>query len=338
MSSESLTKKAFRKRDDLQEARSASFPDTPHLERTHPLFTYIFDLQARCEKTGTMNYHTYADMMWRELLGADPDHAPDLYKQFEADLIAGLQDIDMSTLVYEHVIESLNKLIETYLPRVKKIFLWSTGDVSSTGYQVIKINRSHIVEKFYRSLLGKAKKDGVIPRILLDEKAEYLVADNKFTSLGDVVRDMNLNSSEGQTIVIIDDSVNNFQKASDILYTQLPTQPFTVIPIWAVYSREGLTAKKNLQPNEFAQKKEKLNGIESFAELLDEDRFGTIFNNAIVLVDFDGVIGDNIKMRDEQAYAIYRALLQAEHSLKGSEIETLGAEITTRAKKILETK
>ncbi len=335
MDRKSASREAFKKRDTLLDARSGSLPDVQPLDRTSPLFSYIFKLQVDREKTGSMDYRSYADKMWRELLGSDPAVTPELYQQFEADLITGLDDIDMSAYVYEHVTESLAKLIETYIDRLKKIFLWSTGDVSGTGYQVLKINRSHIVEKFYRALSAQTKKDGLPPRELLEDKAGYIVDDNKFTKLCDVLRSANLDQTKPHTIVIIEDSVKNFDKAAQTLREQLPDYTFNVIPLWALYSREGINAKKELSPEDFAKQKEKLNGIESFDDLLDQDRFGSMLERAIVLVDFDGVIGDNIKMRDEQARVIYRALLHAGHQLTGADLETHGARFTMRAREFL---
>ncbi len=63
------------------------------------LFKSFFDLQGECEKEGPMDYHKYAQRLWKNTigklkLGMPPEGA--VFEAFEADLIVGLHRIDMA--------------------------------------------------------------------------------------------------------------------------------------------------------------------------------------------------------------------------------------------------
>ena len=143
-----------------------------------------------------------------------------------------------------------------------------------------------------------------------------MVDDDKFERLVDHVGDISKNE-ENINLVIIEDSVKNFDKVKQALVARFGEgilDRVKITPIWAAYSRERQNARKKAGESpegaaEYSQKTKNLEVIDSFAQLLDRERFDGIFKNAHVFVDFDGVIGDNVAMREEQARATYQALI-----------------------------
>lgn len=277
---------------------------------------YIFKLQVKKEKEGPMKYQRYAEEMWRDATGEESSEQDASFAAFKNHLIGGLHDIDMSQpeYRYEDVDQSIGQLLETYGDSVRSVVLWSTGDVSATGYQVAKIDRSNIVYDFHQALKKQNEKRDA--QQFLREKTVFMVADNKFDRMTDYVLDLVQKGERVIAITIIEDSANNFSKAEQKMRELMAAHPdvhITINPIWAVYSREGIGAKRTAEATdtapEFERKKKSLNAIESFAELVDVERFESMFRDAYVFVDFDGVLGNNIEMRKMQAKIIYAALL-----------------------------
>jgi hypothetical protein len=293
------------------------------------IFKYFFDHQYKIEKgaastgKGGMDYHIYARRMWEELIGDVNPENQEFFNQFENSMILGLHKIDMEPLVYEHVVQSLAELVKKYQKNLKHLALWSTGDVEGTGYQVGKVDSSKIVQAFKKALKTELPK-GQAGEVM-KEKTSFLVLDNKLQALVQyATKALETNHDEKLKIVIIEDSRKNFEKVQNALVGELGDKykQVELIPIWATYSREGQQAEKKASssPDEKSSlkiQKEYLNAINSFDELLDTDRFESIFKDAHVFVDFDGVIGNNIQMREEQAKAIYGALMQAAISSTG---------------------
>ncbi len=298
------------------------------------VFKTFFELQVKLEKEGAamgggMDYHAYARRMWTDLVGPIDENSETSFKQFEDALISGLHDIDMRPNVYEHVTENMVALIRQYQDRIKNTAIWSTGDVESTAYQVGKIESSEIVKSYHRALKDATSKEET--KDIIKEKTSYLVADEKFQALAQYVEGVfTKNSEEKVKIVIVEDSRGNFKKVEDTLakvFGERASQ-IEVVPIWVTYSREGKQAEEKAAASDeardaLAQEKVKLNAVDSFAELLDESRFGDKFEGAHVFVDFDGVVGNNIKMRDEQARVTYNALMSAATKLTGKKEEEL---------------
>ncbi len=290
------------------------------------LVKYIFDLQGRVEKEGRMDYHRYAELMWQEILQQDSMNTPEAFEVFEKSLIAGLHQIDMRQHVYESVRENLVPLIEEYGDSVKGVVLWSTGDVEATGYQVGKIERSRIIRDFYGALrLGTPDKASA--KTAFRERTSYLVDDNKFDALLGWVEERRT-EGEIMKIVIIEDSVKNFDKVRTALvgrYGEAILDRVRIFPIWATYSREGQAAErqavKENKEQEFEKRKQELNAIGSFTELADRNRFGEILEGAYLLVDFDGVIGNNVSMRQDQAGVTYGSFLAGARQAGFSEAE-----------------
>lgn len=286
------------------------------------LSKYFFDLQGKIEKEGTasgtgMNYHTYAREMWEGLVGEITQNTQPHFAQFENALISGLHGIDMQEHSYDHVKESLARLVEQYQDSVKHVSLWSTGDVETTAYQIGKILKSKIVHQYHQALKAKLSKEKV--KSILKEETSFFVADNKFLDLVEYVKkQLETDPSETVKLVIIEDSRNNFKKAKESLEKSLGEKfsQVEIIPIWASYSREGTQAKDkaNSSPDvaeTLANNTRDFNAIDDFTQLLDTDRFSHIFKDAHVFVDFDGVIGNNITMRNTQASVTYKALIKS---------------------------
>ena len=274
------------------------------IERDSPTYKYIFTLQEEIGESGATDYHEYARRFWRNIAGenAKPDSEP--FRMFEHNLIAGLHDIPMRELVYKHVLQAMPTLIEKYHDSIKHLSLWSKGDVSATGYQTAKIESSRIAHEFMREVARQIPQE--TRRSFLEQKTSYDIADDKFQDLVGHIGEA-LGASNGKIkVVIIEDSYKNFAAAKQAIRDSLgdkAAERVDVEPIWVVYSREGINMreKEGVSMKDFKEKYAKVRPIESFEELIDEARFEELFKDAHVFVDFDGVIGDNLRMRDAQA-------------------------------------
>lgn len=323
---------ARQQRDSFKDFKSSETPDRMSVLVDSEIYNYIFQLQIAREKTGRMDHRQFAEKMWEELLGGNTED--ETFKQFEADLVTGLHAIDMREHVYPHVKESLADLVSHYGEHAQRIALWTTGDVVGTGYQVAKIERSEIIRRFYEALLEKMKiptskkqEDRMAAKKLMREKTTYIVDDNKFEAMKHYISEFQkANHGEPMKIVVIEDSVKNFAKVRDI-FSQFPGVDIQLVPIWATYSREGKNAEKKANEArkngdekisvDLDRQKVELNAISSFADLLDQDRFGEYLKDAHIFVDFDGVIGNNITMREDQASVIYSSFVAAAKKATG---------------------
>ena len=272
-------------------------------------FNALFALQRRVEDGGAMSYRTYAQNFLKKITNEEPDILRADFRSFEGSLIARLHDI--RNPVYDHVVDVIPQLIEQYGDRIARLSLWSQGDVESTGYQDGKIASTGIATHFMRSLLSQMTKDA--GRQFLEEKVRYGVADRKIPELGAYTKDA---MEHGPVkLVIIEDSYGNFEKVRNAIVAAMgeeKAKSVIVRNIWALYSREGQNAKAEAEKgmtakNKFVSQSRSVTPIESFAELLDKEKFGRFFQDAHVFVDFDGVIGDNVEMRNLQANAIVSA-------------------------------
>ncbi len=326
-------------KEEKKKAREKASPDTgPKIEAKDidpVIYKYFFDHQGKVEKVGEkkktgMNYNVYAERMWEELVGDINGDNQNLFEQFKNSLILSLHNIDMSILVYPHVAESMVALVKKYQNKIKHIALWSTGDVEATGYQVGKINSSKIISAYHKALKKVLPEKGEAQRIM-QEETSYMVADRKFESFIEYIQQaLEKNGGNELKVVMIEDSRKNFDKAVSVMTEVLGEKIKQVkfIPIWAMYSREGQQAEKSGESG-LESRVADLNAIRSFDDLLD-DRFSNILEGAHLFVDFDGVIGDNVVMRDEQAKATYRALLGPALSSTGLDEKELVARIKSR--------
>ena len=305
------------------------------------MYDYTFQLQSQVEKGGTMDYHKYAAEMWGHITGEK--NASDGFTQFESAMIRGLHGINMQELVEPSLVTNMADIVAQYKDDIASVAIWSTGDVDATGYQAGKIASSRVLNQFMH-LIPKEERAKFIK-----EKTAYMVADNKFDRLSEYAQSALEKNPDGQLkLVIIEDSVSNFGKVRKSLDQELGNkgEQVEVVPIWFSASREGKTAEAkveafkrygDLQRYEKARadldaQKQELHAINSFDELLDRERFGDLFKDGHVFVDFDGVIGDNIRMRDAQASVIYNSLLQGMSVKTGKTPEELAgyvAEVVT---------
>lgn len=263
------------------------------------------------------DYRKYAREVWREIVQEEPEAHPEQFHEFENRMIVGLHRMESRQFVYPEVQQSMRDLIEKYGAAVKKIILWSTGDVTSTGYQVAKVSRSRIISDFLKGALAVFPKDAA--HDFFRKKTSYMVDDDKFGRLVQYVKDhLAEQPGEALKLVIIEDTRTNIQKASDAIRREVGgkiAERVTIIPIWAAYSRYGRIgqerARREGSHGRFLQTKRTFNGIDSFAELGNKQRFRSNLKNAHVFIDFDGVILDDDARREAQVISVYNALVQA---------------------------
>ena len=218
-----------------------------------------------------------------------------------------MHSINMHDLVYDDVDEpeKLKKFGKIF-KEAKSVILWSTGDVAATGYQDAKIASSRVAHDFMKSLAEKTASGATRLPKEIKEKTHYLVRDNKFLALQDYLSTKN----PPLKIVIVEDSRKNIDKINELVKTLFGENgTVTVIPAWATYSREGQTERKKSEDG-FDKARHDYNGIDSLSELAAPE-WSERLNNAEILVDFDGIIGDNIRMRNAQAQVKWQSLQRA---------------------------
>ncbi|MBI2337767.1 hypothetical protein HYU95_01155 [Candidatus Daviesbacteria bacterium] len=308
-------RRVAKQRKDLQRE---ALPFSP-LEIEKPinpgLYKYFFDTQVAAEKQGAMDYRKYAARVWQDLVVAVEEQPQTFendpaFRRFEANLILGLQDIDMRQHRYSELVDILGELVAKYGESVRKVAIWSTGDDSATGYQPAKIARSAIIGSFSKAI---KTYDGEESKRFIAEKTAYIIADDKFKQLEE-----HLKSSGVAKIVVIEDNRGNLRKVAKIIDSLNVNRPeadkLEFMPVWATYSREGIEAREKAEAEEtmaqYEDERNNLNAIDSPVDLLD-DKFVKVFNGADVFIDFDGVIADNLTMRPEQARIKYSNLIGA---------------------------
>ena len=328
-------------------------PSIEPVEPSPDLSKYFFELQSKVEKEGDMDYNEYAARLWRKFMQTEPTDSAG-FDNFRGQMITGLHGIDMSEMLAPDLSDTMPKLVENNLGRIKSLNIWSTGDVAATGYQDAKIAKSGIVRNLFSNLQKpvldrderrKPVLDRDERRNFIKDKTNYIVADNKFEKLAAFVEAHEHDDETGAPlkIVIIEDSSGNFEKVDKLLKEKIEAGKVVIEKIWFTGSREGREAQKKVDDlvqadsadaqaasDELDQKKARLNSISTFHELLDEERFGAIFDGAHVMVDFDGVIGDNVTMREHQAEVIYNALLNGAATETGEAIPDLDAKFNAK--------
>ena len=319
-------------------------PSIEPVEPSPDLSKYFFELQSKVEEEGDMDYNKYATRLWEKFMENEQTDSVG-FDNFRGQIITGLHGIDMSKMLAPDISDTMPELVAKYQGRIKSLNIWSTGDVAATGYQDAKISKSGIVRKLISNLQKDERHD------FIRDKTNYIVAGDKFEKLAAFV-EAHENDDETEPplkIVIIEDSSGNFEKVDKLLNDKIEAGKVVIKKIWFTGSREGREAQKKVDKlvedgseeaedavEELKKKKKDFNSIETFDELLDEDRFGTIFDGAHVMVDFDGVIGDNVTMREHQAEVIYNALLRGAAAETGRAIPYLDAKFKDKAKAELE--
>jgi|GEM_PF-1545186 len=310
-------------------------PSIEPVEPSPDLSKYFFELQSEVEKEGDMDYNKYATRLWKKFMQTEQTDSVG-FDNFRGQMITGLHGIDMSKMLAPDISDTMPELVANNRGRIKSLNIWSTGDVAATGYQDAKISKSGIVRTLI-SNLQEAVLDRDERHDFIRDKTNYIVADDKFEKLAAFVEaHENDETVAPLKIVIIEDSSKNLKEVEELLKEKIEARKVVIKQIWFTGSREGREAQKKVDKlvedsskealsaseelklkkeaedavKELEQKKKDFNSIETFDELLDEKRFGTIFDGAHVMVDFDGVIGDNVTMREHQAEVIYNALLR----------------------------
>lgn len=288
------------------------------------LTSYFFSLQGAVEKQGPMNYQLYATQLWERLIGSEGEHSEG-FRHFEGTLISSLHDIDMSKMVYSAVTDSIAGLVKAYGDTVRAVGIWSTGDVTATGYQLSKVERSGVREAFFGSFVIRSVRWDYVRN-----KTFYMVHDDKFSGLTTYVAEkIEAEPDAPLKVVIIEDSVKNFAKARVALDKRFGSGRVNVVPVWFTGSREGQAAIAKAKAGgveaqtTLEKQKSELHGIDSFNELLDIERFGDLLADGHIMLDFDGVVGDNIAMRVEQARVTYNALLEGAQIATGMSVKEL---------------
>jgi hypothetical protein len=326
-------KHAAEKKESLAQGPERNF-SIPHFAIGPEFPEYMMDLYMKIESEGAVDYGKFAKEMWEYLTGEPAGYENSYFREFEHGMIRDLHGIDISKLMYPHVKESLPELISRWSESVHKVMLWSIGDVSGTGYQVQKIRSSGIVPQFMRNLSAELGSEKA--RAFLEKKTEYMVDDDKFDRLGEyLAREL----PQGEVkIVIIEDSPENFEKARNAVRARFgaAADRIQIIPIWAVYSFRGKKEEAKAKTPEaqaaFWEKKHALHAINSFEELLDDKHKG-LMKDAYLLVDFDGVIGNNAEMRKKETEAVYNNFIHAYANFKNVSISAAEARIRERFKK-----
>ena len=339
-------------------------PSIEPVEPSPDLSKYFFELQSEVEKEGDMDYNKYATRLWEKFMENEQTDSVG-FDNFRGQMITGLHGIDMSKMLAPDISDTMPELVAKNRGRIKSLNIWSTGDVAATGYQDAKISKSGIVRTLI-SNLQEVGDDRDERHNFIRDTTNYIVADDKFEKLAAFVEAHEKDDETGAPlkveahekddetgpplkIVIIEDSSGNFEKVDKLLKEKIDAGKVVIKEIWFTGSREGREAQKKVDKlvedgseeaedavEELKKKKKDFNSIETFDELLDEDRFGTIFDGAHVMVDFDGVIGDNVTMREHQAEVIYNALLRGAAAETGRAIQYLDAKFKDKAKAELE--
>jgi len=304
--------------------RSEAITTEPFIPETDPEnqtvqqsdYDYFFALQGSvglgpdADPKARMDYREYARILWQERVDSDGDFSSPAFLQFEKDLISGLHNIDMGELVYGDIKANIDLLVATLEPVIRKAILWTNGDVSATGYQVLKVRQSGIILATRLAMmdaLGVEKGKSEFGR-----RTEYMVEDDKMGRLRAYFKEMKADGRKPVKVAVVEDSRKNIDKVQALLDEIFGLNRVAFEGIWAAYSREGLAYKKSFEDGEisaddYSRELWCYNAINEFSELSNPQMLKRL-QDAELLIDFDGVIGDNVRMRNVQAQVTYAAL------------------------------
>jgi len=293
-------------------------PENQHLPQDE--YDYIFALQVRTEKgldkagnkvrEAKMDYRQFAREMWQELVDPLGNFEHPAFQQFEQDLISGLHSIDMHALIYEDVREGMDTLVRKLSPVIRKAILWSKGDISATGYQVLKIKSSQIIlDTMIKVSEVLGEEEG---RKQFRERTEYMVADDKMGRLREYFEAMKAKEEKPVKVAVVEDSRENLDRVQALLDEVFGDNGVAFEPVWAAYSREGQAYKRKhetgeISDDDYESERAIYNAIDQFSDL-QNPRMLERLQEAELIIDFDGVIGDNVRMRNVQSQIISAAL------------------------------
>ena len=268
---------------------------------------HIFGLRSQVEGGGMDNLK-YAELLWDTYIGKEKRQGPQraqCFFQFQRDFADGHRHIPSEQLVYPEFKGAAGEnMMQQFLlqiaPEIKKVILWSKGDVEATAYQVMKIFCSDILNRVQEIVcMGRAAGIPVEPR----EGFDFWVTEHKVARLEAYIA--SIEPEEGATvkrpqrIVVLDDSRKNLAKV------QALAKPWVeIVPIWAAYSREGIDTLEKA-PGEFVDDVLTLKGVRSPLEIR---KYDYLMKDAVVLLDFDGVFVDNVVQRVHQGLVMWASL------------------------------
>ena len=296
----------------------SSFPAPDFENQTVPpeMYQYFFDLQVQVERTGRMDYHAYCERLWAQYMNEHVDEAA--YRQFEANLIRNLQLIDMHKVVEDDVhAEKLVSAFGDLIPDVRQLIVWSTGDVSTTGYQDLKIARSGVARELHKAL-GSIFNDPKEAREYMRTRTRYIVADDKKGAIKDYWEGVRSLGLEPKHIVVVEDSLKNLGQMRQLV-AEVFGDAVQYVPVWATYTRAGHNARREMSDEDYADLCEEMNAIDRFSDLnIIGSSKSLDLASTDVVIDFDGVLADNIRMRNAQAQVIYDAIVAAQRQILNS--------------------
>ncbi|MEQ1849003.1 MAG: hypothetical protein ABL890_00215 [Candidatus Peribacteraceae bacterium] len=269
------------------------------------LYDVLFGLQSEMEKvsktTGVISYKRYAEMLWSKL-GFAKDDGP--FKAFERQLIREMRSIPMDDLVDKALTDpaTLKGLLE--LPGV--IALWTTGDASVTRYQKWKVLKSQVGQSVHQ-LIGESIEPTMTTKSFLRQEPRSdhgrvvsIVADDKMKALRE-----HIESAKPTKIVVVEDSRKNLDAVQKLALDIDPV--IEVVPIWCTSTREG-TELRASDRTKFDQVCSDTMNIASMSEILEKTNQIAPDDRTLWLIDFDGVVADNVQMRERQMDAKMRAI------------------------------
>lgn len=256
----------------------------------------FFRIQEEIEadlQRGGMNYFRFSRQLWEAFLGGEPDVESPEYKEFEAIVVVGLQRFTTKGLIYPEIEADLSSVLEQVYPQVERLALWSRGDTTHTGYQLSKLTLSGLQNKWLRALISKFGRTEA--KKLIQEKTSILIGEEKNLALEKMIQEPGV-----VKLLVVEDSLNNLATTREL--ARKHGLPHT--GLWAAYSREG---KKILGTQKYQEAEAQWTVLHSPAELvscaLDSD-----LQNATVVIDFDGVLGNNVWMREQQSRVFWTAI------------------------------
>jgi len=271
----------------------------PNTQLSQHKFSALFDIQGEIENSPEgMNYNRYAEVLWVRV-GLNPNDPE--FNQFKRSLVRNMKRIEMSDLVNFDQ-DTIKKLLT--LPG--RHILWSKGDSKSTRYQPTKFLQSGIGGQI-ESLLGKSDKShshflrnqnnqGTVT--FGETELGWIVAEEKITKLEEYLEA----HSNIKKIIVAEDSIKNLEAVKRLG----EERGIEVRPIWYTGSRAGKTLMSK-DPEAFNDQYWKYNGRQN-AEILYGDLIRESDEDTLFLWDLDGVLCDNIEMRERQTQAKITAI------------------------------
>ncbi len=263
----------------------------------------LFSLQGKIEKSSHgMDYELYAQHLWKrlglELI--DPNYA-----NFANQLIKKLKAIDMSDCLHKDLLaEDSEETIRSLVVLPGQKMLWSKGDSVHTGNQRAKWLKSQLGPRVAKVINNSSET--VLPKSELrnfykspkkqgqanfgSQTFDWIVAEDKLTEVEYYLDDT---EKIPKRIIVVEDSISNLDEMKKVC----ERHGIEFYPVWITSSREGqkMEAEDSKKFQEMCQEYNGTSHLSQIPTLNHEADSDTLW-----LYDFDGVLGDNIKMRERQ--------------------------------------